>query len=142
MFILAVNGHCGITRVKSNESRPYTDPDTHISYICTIFEESRYVRKVTCESRCQKEGQEAICRIKNSLERKRDFICRPTSDFPGFGNVYREFTVIQQNQCECYHISDVELTCPTTRPPVRCPTTTRGASTPSPTTTTQSNRPY
>ncbi len=135
-----MSGHCGIERVKSNESRPYTDPNTRIDYICTILEVKRYVRKVTCESRCEKEGQEAICRVKNNVERKRNFICHPTSDFAGFGNVYREFVVHQQSQCECYHVSDVDLTCPTTPPPVRCPTTTQEATTPSPATTTQSNR--
>ena len=136
--------------MKSNESRPYTDPDTRISYICTILEEKKYVRKVTCNSRCEKEGQQHICRVKNNVERKRNFICHPTSDFPDFGNIYREFVVEQQSQCECFQLSDVELTCPTTRPPIRCPTTTRTAptpttptpTTPTPTTPTQSNRPY
>lgn len=142
-FICTANGHCGIERVKSNESRPYTDPETHIDYICEIMDPKRYVRKVTCESRCQKDSQEHICRVKSSVERKRDFICRPTSDFAGFGNVYREFVVEQQAQCECFPLSEVELTCPTTPPPVRCPTTTRRtAPASSPAVTTQNNRPY
>lgn len=142
-FICTANGHCGIERVKSNESRPYTDPETHIDYICEIMDPKRYVRKVTCESRCQKDNQEHICRVKSSVERKRDFICRPTSDFAGFGNVYREFVVEQQAQCECFPLSEVGLTCPTTPPPVRCPTTTRRtAPASSPAVTTQNNRPY
>lgn len=136
----SVGGHCGIERLRSNESRPYTDPDTRISYICSILDEKKYARKITCESRCEKDSQPVICRVKSTVQRKRDFICHPTSDFHGFGNIYREFVIEHQSQCECFQLSDVELTCPTTRPPVRCPTTTRTE--PTPTTPTQSNRPY
>lgn len=119
----AVNGHCGIHRDKSSEERSHTDPETSIDYTCAIEDEKLYIRKITCTPRCDKSGEPVICRVKNNFKRSRRFKCTPTDEFPGFGNIYEDFVVYQQSKCECFKLSDVELACPTTRPPVRCPTT-------------------
>lgn len=121
------NGHCGIERSKSNESRLYTE--NNIEYDCIIRNTDRYVRKVECESRCDKNGEPQICRVKNTYKRKREFACTPTINYTGQNVIYPSLEVEQQSQCECYKLSDVDLTCPPEPPSVRCQTATKTATT-------------
>ena len=125
-FLLIAVGNCGLERSNSNESRFYTDLNTNVDYTCTIRNKDHYARKIHCEPRCDKSGEPTICRIKSRKLRKRDFICTPTSEYAGFGNVYREFEVEIQTKCECYAVADVDLNCSqmTTEKPVRCRTAT------------------
>ena len=121
ILIHAATGHCGITRSKSNESRYYTDPETCITYNCVINGKTKlYARKVTCEPRCDKNGRPQICRVKKTVQRKREFKCTPTGRFEaqGYGTIYPDFPIENQSQCECYAVDEVDMLCPTAPPVV------------------------
>lgn len=129
ILIHAANGHCGIKRAKSNESRYYTDPATCITYNCVIKEPKLYARKVTCEPRCDKNGRPQICRMKKNVQRRREFKCTPAGRFDaqGYGTIYRDFFIQNQSQCECYSVNEVDMLCPTVPPSVSGQTTTTTA---------------
>ena len=127
-----MNGHCGVERKRSEEERSYTDPQRNINYTCVIESARLYVRKATCEPRCNSNGEPVICRVKNRVKRTRRFVCSPTNVYPGSGftNIYRKFEVEQQSGCECFKLTDVGVSCPkpTTLPthyPTAAPTDIR-----------------
>ena len=95
-----MNSNCGLDKVIVNESRYFEK--NGIEYFCTL-KSTKPIKSIHCEPSCLRNGSVLFCEVKNSLSRKKGFVCRAmSSSVPeDLAYIEEQFIVTVTNQCVC-----------------------------------------